>query len=154
MLPHYLSSFCLPKTLSVTFSSTTASKDKSENSVCPRWCFDKRVLHLTLVWEPVSPVDPLRHNQQGTAGSCLATKYGFEGFFLLGVWSFFEINKTCHKPFWSSLRSALRAEKLLLTTQEQGLWADTMCIDSISSGFISSGFTSSRDPNFTTATRI
>lgn len=46
-----------------------------------RQCFDKRVPHLTLVWQPVSLMDPLKHNQQGTAASCLATKYGFERVF-------------------------------------------------------------------------
>lgn len=46
-----------------------------------RQCFDKRVPHLTLVWQPVSLMDPLKHNQKGTAESCLATKYGLESFF-------------------------------------------------------------------------
>jgi len=48
-----------------------------------RQCSDKRVLYLTLVWEPMSLMDPPQHNQQGTAVSCLATKYGFERFFVL-----------------------------------------------------------------------
>lgn len=47
-----------------------------------RQCFDRRVPDLTLVWEPVSFMDPLKYNQQGTAMSCLATKYDFEQFFL------------------------------------------------------------------------
>lgn len=87
MLPHYLFSFSLHKTLGVTLSSTARSTDKGKNSMSLRQCFDKRVPHLTLVWEPMSLTDPLKHNQQGTAVSCLATKYGFEGFFcfVLGV---------------------------------------------------------------------
>lgn len=82
MSPHYLFLFLyLHKTLGVTFSSVTPSKDRSKNSTSQRQCFDKRVPHLTLVWQPVSLMDPLKHNQQGTAASCLATKYGFERFF-------------------------------------------------------------------------
>lgn len=49
-------------------------------------CFDKRMPPLTLVREPVSLIDPLRHYQQGTAVSCLATKYGFEGLGVFFVW--------------------------------------------------------------------
>lgn len=82
--PHYLLLFLyLYKTLGVTFSSVTPSKDRSKNSVSQSQCFDTRVPHLTLVWQPVSLMDPLKHNQPGTAASCLATKCGFELFFLL-----------------------------------------------------------------------
>lgn len=51
-----------------------------------RQCFDKRVPHLTLVREAVSLMDPPKHYQQGTAVSCLATKYSFEGLGGFFVW--------------------------------------------------------------------
>lgn len=122
MLPHYPFSFCLHKTLGVT-SSTTPSKDKSENSISPRQCFDKRVPHLTLVWEPVSLMDPLKHYQQGTAVSCLATKYGFEGLFCFGCVFFFKLTRlvTNHfDPSWDQL-SRLRNCILLPKSRDCGL---------------------------------
>lgn len=85
MLLHYLFSFCLHKTLGVTLSSTTPSKDKSKNSISLRQCFEKTVPRGAL-----SLPDPLKHYQQGTALSHLAMKYGFDGgfFVLLRVWFF------------------------------------------------------------------
>lgn len=60
MLPHYL--FLSACTLGVIFSSTTPSKAKNRNSMSLRHgCFDNRVPHLTLVWEPVGLTDPLKH---------------------------------------------------------------------------------------------
>lgn len=61
---------------------------------------------------------------------------------------FFLVNETCHKPFQSSLRSTFKAEKLRFTTQELRLWADIVHIA------FGSGFNSSKDPSFATATRI
>lgn len=78
------------------------------NSTSTKRCFDKRMPHLT----QHGLMDPLKHYQQGTAVSCLATTYGFEGCFLFCI---LLINRTCHKPFRSSLRSALKTEGLFLT---------------------------------------